>query len=484
MKRILTIAVLAIALAFAMTGLALANYGPHGGYLTDTDACAGCHRAHTAMSSLTWSEPDGTEHSGLLVSSATTMDWFCYACHGNNAPGAATNVYGGVLDTAILGDPEAGTGEVGKVLNGGGIVWLGFGNGAGTARNYGSAARANLITQNVSQKLATSQHDVDGSGTWGAGSVIWGSWGPGTTAGPGSSVDLNCTNCHDPHGSSNYRILNDSVQGRTVGGYVPSPGKTFADDPDPTPDPWILSNEIGYPNGVGGVDEGFRLHKQYWHYDGPYEAGDYAPDYTNAAYSWPVDGMFGVASDKGMSGWCTRACHDQYLVKTGNLENPGTGTTLGTLNEAGAYRAVSTDATPGVDGSYVRHRHPISVPLENFNGDRVLLPDPRAWQDWDATIKYVDLPLLHEPVAGGQGSYDNTRNRATGQVNTMEDGIDCLTCHRAHGTDAVMTGYADSFSNVNPAKDTGIGNGGTPPTNDSALLRANNRGVCERCHNK
>jgi len=466
-----------MALALGMTGIAMANYGPHGGYLVDTDACAGCHRAHTAMSSVTWSDSQGNDHSALLVSTATTMMDFCYACHGNNAPGAATNVQGGVLDTAILGDTEASVTEVGKTLNGGGFSTLNFGNALGTTAQYGTGADA--VNVDVSQRMATSQHDVDGTGTWGVGSVIWGSWGPGTANGPGSSVDLNCTNCHDPHGSSNYRILNDSVQGRTVGGYVGN----FAADVDPDPDPWVISNELGYPNGLGGADLGFRLHKSYWHYDGPPVAGDYMPDYTNAAYAWPVGGLNGQTG-KGLSGWCTRACHDQYMTKTGNLENPQQGTNWGTLNAAGTYDA-GDDA-----GAMVRHRHPINIPLADWGssangdlaGDRDLILDPRAWTDWDPSIKYVDLPLLHQPVAGGEGAYDNTSGNG-GQTNDLsEDGIDCLTCHRAHGTDARMEGYANSESNVAPSRDSGIA--GTEPTNDSALLRADNRGVCERCHNK
>jgi hypothetical protein len=166
------------------------------------------------------------------------------------------------------------------------------------------------------------------------------------------------------------------------------------------------------------------------------------------------------------------------MVKTGNLENPGTGTSLGTLNISGTYNA-GDDA-----GSlYVRHRHPINVPLNVFDGDRALQIDPKAWQNWDPAIKWVDIPLLHRTKTGGegQGNPDNTGGGGT-QTYDIDDGIDCLSCHRAHGTDARMSGYANSDSNIMPERDTGIA--GTPPTNDSALLRADNRGVCERCHNK
>lgn len=48
------------------------------------------------------------------------------------------------------------------------------------------------------------------------------------------------------------------------------------------------------------------------------------------------------------------------------------------------------------------------------------------------------------------------------------DKLGCITCHYAHGTNAQATGYAANVA----------------PTNDSALLRLDRRGVCEDCHKK
>lgn len=68
---------LALALSFALVllfgGVAYANFGPHGGFATDTDSCAGCHRAHTSFSTLTWTDQADNQHSALLISDATTM---------------------------------------------------------------------------------------------------------------------------------------------------------------------------------------------------------------------------------------------------------------------------------------------------------------------------------------------------------------------------------------------------------------------------
>ena len=71
-------------------------------------------------------------------------------------------------------------------------------------------------------------------------------------------------------------------------------------------------------------------------------------------------------------------------------------------------------------------------------------------------------------------------------ANAKSDWVECLTCHRAHGTSAIMEGYADEKTKA--AHDNGddiadfVSRSGTD--DPSALLRSNNRGVCEACHNK
>ena len=51
---------------------------------------------------------------------------------------------------------------------------------------------------------------------------------------------------------------------------------------------------------------------------------------------------------------------------------------------------------------------------------------------------------------------------------SVDDQIFCLTCHFAHGTNTIMSGRAANVA----------------PINDSALLRIDNRGVCQDCHKK
>ncbi len=182
----------------------------------------------------------------------------------------------------------------------------------------------------------------------------------------------------------------------------------------------------------------------------------------------------------------------------------------------GSLAYLGYDASDGY-GDLVRHRHPMNVPLSNWQqggtnpevnptwvaGDRALVVNPRAWQLFESNIPWVDIPLDHNagyPAVDALSEQDISVQIHTppgpyfpdsgNQEYDIEDWIECLTCHRAHGSSAIMSGYAgatlqpaviEGYNTLvpNPGTDDGV-----PPTGDSALLRADNRGVCERCHNK
>lgn len=159
MKKIFFATVMAMVLVSAIAGLASANGGPHGGYNATSDGCAGCHRAHTATG------------GKLLIANSTYA--LCMTCHGAAATGADTDVITGIYD----GLESGGEGVVNDPLNSG-----------------------------LFDASATSTHDVSGTVTqaWGA------------TAGAGRGVlaaaaalatGLDCASCHDPHGTTGYRLL-------------------------------------------------------------------------------------------------------------------------------------------------------------------------------------------------------------------------------------------------------------------------------------
>ena len=58
-ETLLALVLVALA-ALALPTAAFANFAIHGNYVTDTDACAGCHRAHTSVSTIGWTDNLGT----------------------------------------------------------------------------------------------------------------------------------------------------------------------------------------------------------------------------------------------------------------------------------------------------------------------------------------------------------------------------------------------------------------------------------------
>lgn len=340
----------------SMSGIAQANFAIHGGYLADTDACAGCHRAHTATSAVTWLDTSGTRRSALLVGPPTTQVYiFCYVCHSSGAPGAATDVEGGVLDSTSPGGAVEGANSsdmtgINTTLNGGGFEFLGNDIGHPT----------------------TSTHEVKGA--------AWQAWGKDKNI--AGYIFMDCCSCHDPHGASNYRILKDYVNGHWVGGYANSTGSSgpggasTIPGTDPLPLPFVISNEEGYPlkgkqgpaateSGMhvgSGADSsipsapthGFRLHRWYNNGDliaGNYNGGyEYIPSYTKARYArgYQPDRTSAEANaedmNRGMSGWCC-ACHENYVA--GSLPDTFLGTSIPAEYGDGATSVTKwTDARP------------------------------------------------------------------------------------------------------------------------------------------
>ncbi|MBI5934807.1 MAG: hypothetical protein HY867_13975 [Chloroflexi bacterium] len=176
MKKVLFALALVIVFALALVGTAAANGGPHGGYTATTDACAGCHRAHTAVG------------PNLLVETSTYD--LCMSCHGSAGAGADTNVEDGFF----LSTRSASTTGT-----------------ANTADNAPLLAGGFAFYKTVA---VTSSHNMTGAGNTNL------AWGNGATN-RGVQVAITdatftCASCHDPHGSPNYRILKAAVNGAAV----------------------------------------------------------------------------------------------------------------------------------------------------------------------------------------------------------------------------------------------------------------------------
>ena len=314
MRKILFALALATILLFVTASLALANGGPHGGFTATTDACAGCHRAHTATG------------PRLLTVDPNTV---CLSCHGAAGSGANTNVEGG--------------------------IYLSTRDDSGGDYNHGAANTPDnsaLLAGPFAAAGTTSAHTYDGTSV--------GAWGDAANRGVqgATAMVMNCASCHDPHGNTNYRILNTTINAVAV--------------------------------AVAQVDEGA------------------AKDYDTEQWG------------TGQSAVCT-ACHGAYhRTAVGQGSTPDAGTYTHRVDMT--WNDVSAGVTVGGN-------NPETVGYSAAAGDEV--------------------PLAETGV---------------------NDTVVCQTCHFPHGTTATMTALAD---------DPIIGG-----TNDSALLRLDNRGVCQACHQK
>jgi hypothetical protein len=160
-----------------------------------------------------------------------------------------------------------------------------------------------------------------------------------------------------------------------------------------------------------------------------------------------------------MSGWCA-GCHSTYL---GPVETFSKTNGVGVITE---YQSLASTYNAGSPNDLtLRHKHPINVELATYNG-----PDKASM-----IVTSQVLPLAHG--IGEQGA----------PVNEASDWIECLTCHRAHGTSANMEGYAShagAATVIDPIDGLPSNEFISQDPVPSSLLRYDNRGVCERCHNK
>ena len=357
-KRLLFVVLAACAIALlAMVGVAGADGGPHGGYTPTTDGCAGCHRAHTA------------DAPSLLTVPVAQL---CMSCHAAGTTGADTNV-----DLGIYMNRDSGgtLGDVGVGLKGGG-----FSEAIMDTSFAGSAAPSGT----------TSAHTHDGTP-----GILWGNGAVDSGAGP--AYNLECTDCHDPHGNGNYRILR------------------------------AIPNESG---GAGAVVNDVAA---------DYTVTDAAGQYFGEGYNLAGPSNAPMTDEyQELSDWCTQ-CHTRYLAGSNSGHTP--------LDDGGA---------PATVDSIFTYRH-------MAGGD--------SWADGSS--------LCGTCHANGQPP---TLPTTTYNPVYWNHDVECMTCHVSHGTSAVMVTTDGPYSGTVEWPDDPT----TTVTGDarSSLLRVDNRGVCQACHNK
>ena len=178
MKKLLIALALGVVLVLALATVASADNGPHGSFTATTDACASCHRAHSAQFG----------SNALLIMDPEQL---CLSCH--DGTGAGTNVEMCVYAQAGANAHYGAAGTVVEGTDGASLFGGGFTDTL-MATAWSGATLPNAAF-NATPRVTTSTHSIGVAGTV---------WGSGAVNSANGSMVLECTGCHDPHGTAGY----------------------------------------------------------------------------------------------------------------------------------------------------------------------------------------------------------------------------------------------------------------------------------------
>ena len=391
--------------------------------------CAGCHRAHTAKAEM------------LLKQSQPSL---CYTCH--SSLGSNLNVVDGTLGASG-----------GGALRGGGFEFALL-DGAGAQKTYGNIPNGhggyNLLAQTVpvlatGGVAVTSRHQIDGqtSGTmWGNGAVSDGIGGA-LDAGK-AGVTLECASCHDPHGNGNYRLLKPIPNDAATKGDVASLG----------------SPQVNYVAPVTAVAEVFN-----------------------------ADGTVKTAAVIGVTEVPFKAAVAPHGIIAAVVVAPVN------IPDAVGPRVYTTDNYWAVADRSVPLALNDTMPLAATATDGYIT-NVSAWCTTCHTRYLAGSGSHATPLTNAAGTVTDTtftyRHRSDASDRGGANRPNCIQCHVSHGTNVVMSGYAGaSYAQPDGKMPTAKGSVGnrdaagalissaTAAPGTSRLLRVDNRGTCEMCHN-
>lgn len=462
-----------------------ADGGPHvksennGVSSLTADSCAGCHRVHTA--------------EGAMLLNAPTEEELCLTCHGDAGTGATTDVESGVQyaigldglrdDTAVLGALRAGGFESTRIGD--------------PFRYTVGTSRLGKVQVAATGSPVTSAH-IDMTGSLGQPGRAWGNGANGL--GPGNVAEVTCASCHNPHGNGQYRILNPipsgtginaawTVQVYDYGVVAPNVYRSVSSMGVMNGDSiTITGSTLGAANATGII----TMVDAPACPAAPIPAGTTCDSDTTAN-----DTLFTLstvtAAGSGTGGLATRnggtKVTDAALPPAGDARNY---TVIQTSTTAG-YTLLASQAAgyDNTDGDYLHYRVPwnlasgtnfdapngipgsSSAPFTGGFGEQMA-----AWCASCHTRYWAWSEPTEDPADGGVSGAAYANARPGDDIFTYQhrtrgaSGRGCITCHVAHGTSVEMTG---TFSANYTFPDGTV-------SDNSRLLKIDNRGTCQMCH--
>jgi predicted CXXCH cytochrome family protein len=356
----------------------------------------------------------------------------CLNCHDGSK--ATTDVIDGVQYSST-----GGNAPVLNALRGGGFQYalIDSSNAARLSYTSGTATRnIGHVQPLATGQAVTSTHGGTGgiySAGWGTGTV----WGNGAVnSGTGATVTLECASCHNPHGNGQYRILQTAPSlTATTGTYTVSiaAGVQVKDTTTTGTHNYTISPATdGADAGGSAANVLIPSSGDYWR------------------YHWDPTGVLawtntGTTANGGTAGTAPGA--DQM----------NTGWNGVTAVNAAANGGVAPANKTGLMTAWCIQCH------TRYNGYSTTVTNgvsnytPGGNQASSLVANSADLTFMYK--------HGTTR-------------IGCEQCHVSHGSNAAMTGtnsvsYKDPNGQIPPR----VGNSG-----DSRLLKVDNRGTCQMCH--
>ena len=503
MRRLALVLVLGAAWLILAAVPALADGGPHvmtqnnGSLGLNADGCAGCHRAHTAQ--------------GPYLINAADETALCTTCHGAAVVGSTVDVMTGVqyaLDVDGLRD----TGTQLGALRDGGFDQARLGTGDATRVAYlRTATEASFRTKvpvGAAEDVTSAHIAMTENGLANPG-ILWGNGANGSGVGP--TVELTCASCHNPHGNGQYRILNP-IPEATGAGFddtwtVDIRASTAANDRVHT----VSSNAL-----VAGDVVTITGHSSA-EVNGTFtvasstsgSGGIYVTLYASGS-SGPLLNILTDGTGGTMERISGATVTDAPLAATGDTRNYTVLQVMGTEGTPSTYllyasqvaAAASAGTFNGIAGDYSTaggdylHRTVPWDPAVNGVCDPTVFPldagcttandapnglpstfdtQITAWCASCHTRYFADRNPTTDPPDGTTGSaWGNPRpgdDIYKYQHRTIPNRA-CTTCHVSHGSNADMYGtFSSTYAYPN----------GTA-SDSSRLLKVDNRGTCQSCH--